>query len=150
MNEMAEKVVEMCFRPPNTISILNANTSSKELFKYCICKNDSGEDVVMCHNRKCKQGQWFHYSCKDVSQSESLADEWYCSKLCESSNTQNESESDSIYEFSRMLLWKGIGEKVRHRAIRSNNGRKMLSHWKEDMVQFFILTIPNTFYVVTG
>ncbi|VDI71771.1 Hypothetical predicted protein [Mytilus galloprovincialis] len=48
----------------------------------------------------------------------------------------------------QMLLWRGIGEMIRHKAIRSNNGPKMLMYWKEDMVEFF--KMGHTKYFLCG
>ncbi|VDI33054.1 Hypothetical predicted protein [Mytilus galloprovincialis] len=148
MSEIAEKIVEMCFLPPNTVSILNANTSQKDIYKYCVCKNDIEEDMIRCNNKKCNRGKWFHYSCKDITNDEILSEEWYCCQVCKVSQTSSEVKDDLVYEYSQMLLWRGIGEMIRHKAIRSNNGPKMLMYWKEDMVEFF--KMGHTKYFLCG
>ncbi|CAC5401407.1 unnamed protein product [Mytilus coruscus] len=110
MSEVAEKIVEMCFQPPNTVSILNANTSQKDIYKYCVCKNDIEEDMIRCNNKKCNRGKWFHYSCKDITNDEILSEEWYCCQVCKVSQTSSEVKDDLVYEYSQMLLWRGIGD----------------------------------------
>lgn len=59
--ESSVKIVDICAKPPNTISVLNANTSKSNLYKYCLCKSDTEEEMIKCNNKKCCRGKWFHF-----------------------------------------------------------------------------------------
>ncbi|XP_014673981.1 PREDICTED: uncharacterized protein LOC106814196 [Priapulus caudatus] len=147
LNDICEKVVDICFYPPNTTAVINANTSTDDNYRYCVCKNDSGEGMVMCDNKKCKNGKWFHLSCMSImNDSDVLHREWYCSRACETRNSApHEVNDDLTFKYTQALLWKGIGEMVRHR---SNNGDKMTAYWKEDMIEFY--ECNHTKYFICG
>ena len=56
---------------------------------------------------------------------------------------------DLIFEYNRAILHRGIGEMVRHKAIRINDGQIMMIHWK-DMLEFYELNHPKYFLCGTG
>ena len=41
------------------------------------------------------------------------------------------------------MLWLGLNDKVRYRAVRRNDGDKMIMHWKFDMVHFLVQGHPK-------
>ena len=50
---------------------------------YCRCKKPSFGDMIECENPKCPNGQWFHYSCVEITEGKIPTTEWYCSKKCQ-------------------------------------------------------------------
>jgi len=52
---------------------------------------------------------------------------------------------DFIFEYTRAILHRGIGEMVRHKAIRINDGQRMMIPWKDDMLEFYELNHPKYF-----
>ena len=135
-NMIADKIVDISFKPPVTSAVLNSDTSTKPLYKYCICRNEIGGRMIKCGNTKCKMGKWFHWSCLGLNeQSIDTSREWFCSLPCKAA--LNKCEEDSIFEYTRLLLNRGIKEMARHQAIRYNNGNMIILHWKEDMFEFF-------------
>ena len=49
---------------------------------YCKCKKPSFGDMIECENPRCPNGQWFHYSCVDISEGKEPTSEWYCCPKC--------------------------------------------------------------------
>ena len=49
---------------------------------YCKCKKPSFGDMIECENPRCPNGQWFHYSCVDISEGKEPTSEWYCCTKC--------------------------------------------------------------------
>jgi len=50
---------------------------------YCNCKKHSYGKMIECENPYCKNGQWFHYSCVNLTEDNEPTKEWYCSSTCE-------------------------------------------------------------------
>ena len=87
LHELSVKIVHICFMPPNKKSVLNANTSKSNVYKYCLCKSDTGEEMINCDNKKCCRGKWFHFSCVDVNESNTdLFAEWFSQLSAETGN----------------------------------------------------------------
>ncbi|VDI38279.1 Hypothetical predicted protein [Mytilus galloprovincialis] len=144
-HDVACHVVDMCYKPPNTAPVINASTSNKESYKYCVCKVDNDEGMISCDNKKCNKGKWFHFSCIGISEQEAedLEDNermWFCCEGCRTSKkTITDSNNDSVFEYSCMLLYRGLKEIAHHNAIRKNNGLKLIDYWKNDLFQFYEL-----------
>ena len=45
---------------------------------------------------------------------------------------------DSKLEYTKLLMWMGLSDPVRHSAVRANDGEAMLRHWRFDAVKFFV------------
>ena len=45
---------------------------------YCKCKKPSFGDMIEGDYPRCPNGQWFHYSCVDISEGKEPTSEWYC------------------------------------------------------------------------
>ena len=152
LDSVADYIVDMCYMPPDVTNILNANTNQKEEFPYCSCHADTGEEVILCDNKKCTFGQWFHLSCHQISQEEIESPLWFCSSKCKakhfSSSPTATDNCDHVYEYSRALLWRGLGEMVRHRSLRENDGNKIIRNWRFDMTDFF--QYNHTKYFLAG
>ena len=143
LSRVCDSILQKCFIPPDYGRILNANVKQNEEFPYCICKFDSGDDMIGCDNQKCPNGEWFHYECYNINDGDTESIEWFCSEKCRQGFLKKKGQEDCddgvdhIFEYSQLLLWRGIGEMVRHRAIRYNNGEKIITNWKFDLVDFF-------------
>lgn len=53
---------------------------------YCFCNQPSSGDMIACDNRKCPNGEWFHYKCVGLlNRVEALKytkQKWYCKDSC--------------------------------------------------------------------
>lgn len=147
VHTIATQVVDLCFQPPNVSAVKSASTSDREPFQYCVCRNDTGEDMIMCDSAKCKSGKWFHFSCLDISDEDINSDTWFC-ETCRTrqfSSDKTDNKEDLVFQYTRSLLYRGIGEMVRHKAVRHNNGPRILSHWKVDLFEFYEYHHPKYF-----
>ena len=52
---------------------------------------------------------------------------------------------DHIWQYSKAMLFRGLGERVRYDAIRENDGDRIISHWRFDMIDFFEKHHPKYF-----
>ena len=69
--------------PPEYPDENTQNLQSGEKQKvYCKCKKPSFGDMIECENPRCPNGQWFHYSCVDISEGKEPTSEWYCCPKC--------------------------------------------------------------------
>ena len=138
-HEVASHVVSICYKPPNTLPVINASISNKEQYKYCVCKTDIDDAMIKCDNKLCKQ-KWFHFSCIGIDdESVDENDVWFCSDNCRLAYLKKTSvlDKDYIYEYSSVLLYRGIREMAQHHAIRTNDGIKIVNFWKDDLFEFF-------------
>ena len=77
--------------PPEYPEENTQNLQSGEKQKvYCKCKKPSFGDMIECENPKCPNGQWFHYSCVEITEGKEPTDEWFCSEQCQ--NEVNDSQ----------------------------------------------------------
>ncbi|KAL3878532.1 hypothetical protein ACJMK2_030872 [Sinanodonta woodiana] len=74
--------------------------------------------------------EWFHLTCLGLSDNDVPVGEWFCSGQYYKSN------QDHIFEYSKALLWRGLGEMARHDAIREGDGDRIISNWRHDMIVF--------------
>lgn len=115
-------------------------------YEFCLCKKDTGGKMLECKNSDCPSGKWFHLQCIDISEEDipKVKKKWYCSPKChpskkrarECSTTDQDTTRDSIYEYTRALLWHGITTLSRKDAIQENDGPRIIRHWKYDIIQF--------------
>ena len=69
--------------PPEYPDENTQNLQSGEKQKvYCKCKKPSFGDMIECENPKCPNGQWFHYSCVEITEGKEPTSEWYCCPKC--------------------------------------------------------------------
>ena len=52
-------------------------TEGETPVQYCICGQPENDNMVQCENPDCKH-KWFHYSCMNITDPESLPAKWYC------------------------------------------------------------------------
>lgn len=153
LQNVATQVVDMCFCPPNSQPVISANITENETYKYCVCKRDTGEVMVCCENKKCKNGKWFHLSCMDIEKEDlDDVDDWFCSNQCREKPSKTTScipsDEDSVFQYTKVLMYRGLREMVQHNAIRANHGPKIISYWKEDLFEFYDL--HHTKYFLAG
>lgn len=120
--------------------------SDQDEYEFCLCKKDIGGKMLECKNSDCPSGKWFHLQCINMSEEDipKAKKKWYCSKKChpskkrarECSTTDQDTTRDSIYEYTRALLWHGITTLSRRDAIQENDGPRIIRHWKYDIIQF--------------
>eukprot|EP00057_Strongylocentrotus_purpuratus_P016759 XP_011671233.1 PREDICTED: uncharacterized protein LOC752492 isoform X2 [Strongylocentrotus purpuratus] len=118
----------------------------EELGPFCICKQ-TREDVemVFCHNKRCDRGKWFHLECLQFNFEELPEGKWFCSDKCrqqhqeerENKKKGKETNPDTRFEYSKAILHLGLGEMVRHDAVREGDGNRMIQHWRLDLVHFY-------------
>ena len=80
--DVSRSIVEKCYIPPDYDRILRANVNDNELFPYCVCKEDTGEDMIACDYKGCPSGSWFHFSCYNIKEEDTTAELWFCSDKC--------------------------------------------------------------------
>ncbi|KAK8810296.1 hypothetical protein WA538_002871 [Blastocystis sp. DL] len=52
-------------------------TEGEAPVQYCICGQPENDNMVQCENPNCKH-KWFHYSCMNITDPETLPAKWYC------------------------------------------------------------------------
>ena len=45
--------------------------------------------------------------------------------------------TNTITIYTRALMCRGLGERVRTDAVRGNDGKRMLRHWRYDLLEFY-------------
>ncbi|KAL3831299.1 hypothetical protein ACJMK2_023069 [Sinanodonta woodiana] len=109
---IAKKVVALEFHPPE-LQDCNADSS------YC----------GLC------QLEWFHLTCLGLSDNDVPVGEWFCSGQCEVMSTKStndyKSNQDHIFEYSKALLWRGLGEMAPHDAISEGDRDRIINHWRQ-------------------
>ncbi|XP_069129357.1 uncharacterized protein [Argopecten irradians] len=102
--------------------------------------------MVFCSGKKCPNGTWFHLECVGMTEDEVPDGEWYCSQECKTGKKQHTQKRRKVIDvlkadrkryYSVRLIWRGLGQMVRRDAIRENDGERMITHWKFDLLQFY-------------
>ena len=149
--ETASKVVEMFFMHPHIEDMIRADAGKEctGAYDFCICKEDTGGEMVLCCNAKCPSSQWFHLECKDLTPADIPPEDepWYCSTQClHSCATEAPSgDRDHKFEYTKALIFHGLLSLCKRDAIRENDGPRMLLHWRLDMLYFFASNHPKYF-----
>lgn len=72
---------------------------------YCFCKQPSFGDMIGCDNRRCPNGEWFHYKCvgllSKVEAQKYTKQKWYCSDQCREAGQK----ADRIRRKKRQRKW---------------------------------------------
>ena len=142
---VVESVLHLAFHPTTIDS-----TTEEQTLTYCFCKTtEEHGNFIKCENHKCVYNQWFHLECVNISPDNVPDEKWFCSQVCKemSDATDDSSDIDSKFEYTKAVLWHGISEKVRHDAIREADGDRMLCHWRFDMLDFIRWHHPKYFVV---
>ena len=80
---VARELVNEIFVHPNIREIINVATDKAiEESPYCLCKLETGGDMVYCCNTDCPRGSWFHLECLGLEQDDVTDNEWYCCEEC--------------------------------------------------------------------
>ena len=143
-NDVASNIVDLAFQP---LEIVDGSFHEP----HCICRSDIDDEMVYCKNNSCKRGSWFHLSCMNMTAEDVPERDYYCSVDCAKSSKKRKgvlsshTTTDHVYEYSKTLLHRGLGERVRSDAIRQNDGERMLMHWKYDMLEFESMNHPKHF-----
>ena len=97
----------------------------------CCCGSVTGEAMVKCSSRgRCVGRVWYHLQCVHLNRVPK--GKWICDAV-----TERERGVDRKLEYTKAILWMGLNDRVRHSAVRANDGDGMISHWRCDMVEFF-------------
>ncbi|KAJ8300932.1 hypothetical protein KUTeg_022451 [Tegillarca granosa] len=67
----------------NVIDAPDEVDDEETFFEFCVCKNDTGDDMVKCSNSLCNRGTWFHITCIGLDHEEVPDDDWWCSDVCQ-------------------------------------------------------------------
>ncbi|KAL3879135.1 hypothetical protein ACJMK2_031446, partial [Sinanodonta woodiana] len=90
------------------------------------------EECIYCDNHSWPKRRRFHLTCLGLSDNDVPVGESFCSGQCEVMSTKStkdyKSNQDHIFENSKALLWRGIGEMACHDAIREGDGDRIISH----------------------
>ena len=67
-----------------------------------------------------------------------LGGKWFCSAECKASKTKeiNTVVEDFKFNYVRAFTCMGLMDLVRRDAVRENDGKAMMSHWRMDMLLF--------------
>ncbi|XP_041454879.1 uncharacterized protein LOC121407753 [Lytechinus variegatus] len=148
-------VLEMSFHPyqigdsAKGIKTLNQGDAmelDEDEGPFCVCKETKRKGrMIRCAYESCEKGKWFHHECMRLKQSKIPKGDWFCSIRCRRQHQQKgggeqerpKDDVDSKYEYSKALLHLGLGEMVRHDAIREGDGNRMIQHWLLDLPHFF-------------
>ena len=86
----------------------------------------------MCHNgAACKGKVWYHLPCAQISKKPRSSDKWMCEEC-----RKHQELIDEAYEHTKLILWLGLGDRVRYKAVRYNRGLAIIRHWKFDLIDF--------------
>ena len=61
---------------------------------------------------------------------------------------QSDEESDGKREYAKAVVWRGLNDYVRRRALKRNDGPAMMRHWRLDMIEFHSRKHPK--YLLLG
>ncbi|XP_003729577.2 uncharacterized protein LOC586013 isoform X1 [Strongylocentrotus purpuratus] len=153
--DVVELVVEIAFqyldKPEITVQHMEEPESEIHAYPYCICHTDIEDDMLFCENPSCRRGSWFHLSCMNMSLEDVPEDKYYCSIECSQASQKKKrvfvfhATDDHVFQYSRAMLFRGLGERARYDAIRENDGDRIISHWRFDMVDFYNMQHPKYF-----
>ena len=125
---VVENVTTLAFHPPNVEQVLVTEMEEKD----CCCGRESGERMIQCSSEsRCAGRLWYHLPCLNMRKVP--RGKWLC-PTC----TAEEEGVDEKLEHTKMVLWMGINDRIRYRAIRSNNGDAIIRHWRHDLVEFAV------------
>nr|XP_054769935.1 uncharacterized protein LOC129277786 [Lytechinus pictus] len=147
-------VLEMSFHPyqigdsakgNKTLNQGDAMELDEDEGPFCVCKETKRKGrMIRCAYDSCEKGKWFHHECMRLKQSKIPKGDWFCSIKCRRHQQKGggkqgrlKDDVDSKYEYSKALLHLGLGEMVRHDAIREGDGNRMIQHWLLDLPRFF-------------
>lgn len=157
LQKVAEEIVSMIFisSQPVVKQILEIKETVKDTYPFCICKEDvEGADMVYCENKNCPNGVWFHLECMDMTPDDVPDGKWYCSDDCRNPKPKKRGRKavvDKLFDGKRnyaiAVMWRGLNQRVRHDAIRENDGPRMIMHWKFDMLQYIQMNHPKYFLI---
>ena len=106
----------------------------------CCCGVATGDDMVECSRQgRCTGLGWYHLSCVNLRRAP--RGKWLCPHC-----TAFDASVDAKHEHTQLLLWMGLNDRVRHSAVRRNDGPAMVRHWKLDLAEFF--TRGHTKYLI--
>lgn len=80
-NKSTKEKKNVSSQPPED-SQENLQPSGEKQKLYCICKKPYYGAMIECENPNCTKGQWFHYSCVQITEGKEPKTEWYCSREC--------------------------------------------------------------------
>ena len=117
----------------------------------------------MCESEACPFGKWFHFECLKINRMPGKKKHWFCSNQCFYQHETLKRKTlnmkqvtiykgqwgndpiDSVYHYSRALLWRSLTQLAFKDAIRHNNGPRILGHWKFDLISFWCKNHPLYF-----
>ena len=153
--DVVELVVEIAFqyldKPEVAVQPVEEPESEIHAYPYCICHTDIEDDMLFCENPSCRRGTWFHLSCMNMSLEDVPEDKYYCSIECSQASQKKKrvvvfhATNDHVFQYSRAMLFRGLGERARYDAIRENDGDRIISHWRSDMIDFYNMQHPKYF-----
>ncbi|XP_038069432.1 uncharacterized protein LOC119738598 [Patiria miniata] len=98
---------------------------------YCMCHQRKGGEMVQCALKQdCRRHEWYHWSCLSDT---TFPDLWFC---CDDCALGSEGD-DSVQNYTKALMWRGLNHLARRWAVRHGDGKTMTSHWKMDLIEFW-------------
>ena len=140
---LCQEITQIAFHP---MKILPSDDEPQET--YCVCNGEDDGDMVLCENPHCPNGRWFHLECVNLQQEDVPDGDWFCSEefqLEKQYDADQETNIDHRYEYTKALMWRGLGEMVRNDAVRENDGDRMIRHWRYDLLEFYEQHHPKYF-----
>ncbi|XP_056001447.1 uncharacterized protein LOC130048570 [Ostrea edulis] len=162
LHNTSSKVIDSVFQSTSSvvqkITKTGERTQENELYPFCICKLEKpGAIMIFCNNKNCTRGIWFHIECVEMEEEDIPEGVWYCSTDCEKEKSARRTKkktmattlTDFKMDYVLLLIWRGLSQMSRKDAIRENNGKMMIIHWKFDLLQFFSRHHPKYFLLCT-
>jgi hypothetical protein len=161
LHSVASKVIDKVFQ--SALPVVQSITKTGErtplddeppVYPFCICNIERpGAVMIFCNNRNCPRGIWFHIECIDMEEEDIPEGHWYCCDDCEHQKSSRRTRkkttatnlTDYKMDYALLLIWKGLSQMSRRDAIRENNGKMIIIHWKYDLLQFFCKHHPKYF-----
>ena len=89
-----------------------------------------GGRMVECSSRsRCAGKIWYHLECLQMRSAP--RGKWVCPD-CVSSEKMH----DGKLAYTKLLLWMGLNDKIRHAAFQRNDGNATMRHWRVDLTEF--------------
>ena len=125
---ITDHIMDLAFHTPSLHYVVKEPEE-----KDCCCGRElpDGQMVLCSSEGQCDGRMWYHLSCLKLKKAP--RGKWYC-KDC-----QHKLPSiDHKLEYTKFLMWKLLNIRVRHTAIRYNDGDAMIAHWKFNLVEFYL------------
>lgn len=158
LHDVSGKIVDMVFlsTQPYVKHILQDQSNDPEAEnEICVCRSTHQDPgMVYCANKDCMFGGWFHLDCLGLEEDDVPDGNWWCSLECKNyqhGKKKRATVADNLTDhkkcYALRVMWHGLNQKVRRDALRENDGKRIIMHWRFDLLNFYEHNHPKYFHV---